>query len=475
MAPRCEVCTEILNKSDHKSVECPYCPYVACTSCHERYLLDTNQDAHCMACHKGWCRDILMSNFTSKFVTKTYKQRREDLLFERERSLMPATQYYVELEKDVRKLEKKQNEILENLKGARAELHRISYTPIAVLMVERGLRDELEAYILRRDMEAATMKVISPMEIDLTTNIMHRTQLEERIKGRGSMLVDQRRAFVRACPYANCKGFLSTAWKCGLCENWSCPTCHEVKGLDKNVEHTCDPGNVATAELLARDSRNCPNCAAMIFKINGCDQMWCTQCHTAFSWRTGRIETHAVHNPHYYEYQRTHGILPRQPGDVPCGGFPEWRVISRLIGGYNLRTDPGGVNIATQDIMSAYRSHHHATWALLPRYADQDQRTENRDIRIKFMIGDITEDEFKKKIQQREKANQRKRAIRQVIEMYMTIIVDLFQAFQASPDEVVLHGSLCGLRDHYNATLQRVQFTYKCAVPNLLSNFTFRV
>jgi hypothetical protein len=135
----------------------------------------------------------------------------------------------------------------------------------------------------------------------------------------------------------------------------------------------------------------------------------------------------------------------------------------------------GGGDIVRADIISAYRSHPHATHSLIPRYTEQDHRTENRDLRIKFMIEDITEDEFKKKIQQREKANQRKRAILHVLEMYTTIITDLFQAFQQNRDLALLHESLCGLRDHYNTTLERVRFTYKCAVPNLLINFNFRV
>ena len=296
--------------------------------------------------------------------------------------------------------------------------------------------------------------------------------MRERIVGRHVEM--EKRAFVRACPHDACKGFLSTAWKCGLCENWTCPTCHEVKGPEKDAAHTCDPNNVATAELLARDSRNCPKCAAGIFKINGCDQMWCTQCHTAFSWRTGRVETHMVHNPHYYEYQRAHGTpLPRAVGDVPCGGFPEWSVILKLVGGrQSIQTNGGGV---VQEVINAYRSHPHAMYSLIPRYTEQDRQTENRDLRIKFMIGDITDDEFKKKIQQHEKANQRKRAIRQVIEMYTTVITDLFQAFQENRDILVLHESLCGLRDHYTATLKKVQFAYKCAVPDLGSNFNFRV
>ena len=480
MAPRCEVCTEILNRSNHKQVECPYCPYVACTSCHERYLLETTEDAHCMSCHKGWPRDVLVVNFTSKFVTKTYKERRENLLFERERSLMPATQPYVEIEKTIRKLAQKQDQLYKHIQHYHTQLDATRRTPITVFMVERKIDNEFDAIMARYEKEADILKRISPLEIDINTARLQQNRLAERMNGANGLLLEKR-AFVRSCPYENCKGFLSTAWKCGLCENWTCPTCHEVKGPDKDGEHVCDANNVATAELLARDSRNCPKCASMIFKIDGCDQMWCTQCHTAFSWRTGRIETHTVHNPHYYEYQRAHGILPRQPGDVPCGGFPDWHTISRFIGLgphlYGARNDPrvNSDNPMRRDIISAYRSHPHAIYTLIPRYTEVERATENRDLRIKFMLEDITDDEFKKKIQQREKSNQRKRAIRQVLDMYTTIITDIFQTFQQTRDIVVLHESLCGLRDHYNATLDRVKVTYKCMVPSLLESFNFRI
>ena len=111
----------------------------------------------------------------------------------------------------------------------------------------------------------------------------------------------------------------------------------------------------------------------------------------------------------------------------------------------------------------------------MPRYQEANIVTENRDLRIKYMIGDIQDDEFKKKIQQREKANQRKRDIRQVVEMYMTILTDLFQTFTSTRNVHYLHMNLEGLRDHYNTTINKVQFVYKCAVPSIAQNFNFRV
>ena len=279
----------------------------------------------------------------------------------------------------------------------------------------------------------------------------------------GEQLEHERRQFVRACPVADCRGFLSTVWKCGMCENWTCPECHEVKGKEKDAPHTCNPDNIATAQLLARDSRNCPKCAALIFKIDGCDQMWCTQCHTAFSWRTGRIETHMVHNPHYYEYMRAHGGMPRAPGDVPCGGFPTFQEVSSLLNRHSR---------FWQIVMNAHRTHGHCQWALLPRYATTIQ--DNRDLRIKFMISDFGEDEFKKKIQQREKARQRKTDIRQVIEMYMAVLVDLFQTFTQNRDAESLVGSLYELRAHVNVTMMAVSKRYtNCSTPRITENYDF--
>jgi hypothetical protein len=189
--------------------------------------------------------------------------------------------------------------------------------------------------------------------------------------------------------------------------------------------------------------------------------MYCTQCHTAFSWRTGRVETGQIHNPHYYEFMRGRGNLPRNPGDIPCGGFPDWNAIrSQLI---KLECDRNTVGL----IGNAHRMWAHVQYVMIPRY-NVNAAHDNRDLRIKFILGDVTEDEFKKKIQQREKARQRKTDIRQVLEMFNAVLIDLFQTFMQDQQLTPLLDSLGALRPHVNTTFDTVSKRYsRCAVPHV--------
>ncbi len=458
----CDVCCESLNKSNHKLITCPYCPFRSCAACAERYLIDTDQDAHCMSCRKAWDRQILVVNFTSKFVTKTYKSRREDLLLDRERSLMPATQPYVEIARQIQKIDSNIHNVLRKLEELGNQNIRISQINPAIHAVTHNFENEFDAQVDIRRRMFDVQKIINERRLEVEFFRWWRTELEMRM---GANLTNERRQFVRACPFADCKGFLSTAWKCGLCDNWTCPDCHEVIGQNKDVEHVCDESHLATARLLARDSRPCPKCASLIFKIDGCDQMYCTQCHTAFSWRRGTVETGTIHNPHYYEFQRRNGNLPRNPGDVPCGGMPNWREMARK---WNVFMNAPQT---ASWLANAHRIEGHVRWVVIPRYTVNIQN-ENRDLRIKFMMGDINEDEFKRRIQQREKARLRKNDIRQVMEMLVAVLVDLFQEFDRSGNVHVLEASLNELQEHVNTTLNSVSKRWtNCAVPLIRPGF----
>lgn len=281
----CRVCFDAYNKSTRARVTCQSCGFEACRQCHSTFILDaSNTLPNCMECHKEFQREFLVDSFTLKFVSKDWKEHRERVMLQKERALLPTRQPVAEMVKRKNDLNVQCNAILEQINALRSQHY------------------------------ACTTE---------------KNRLEHRIRvgpaADASLPAAQREhaAFVRPCPNtaANCRGFLSTQWKCNLCSMWTCKDCHEMKGDAQDTPHVCNADNLASAKLIDAETRACPKCGARVYKISGCNQMFCTACNDcAFDWVTGRVET-VIHNPHYYEFQRqlNGGQAPRVPGDILCG------------------------------------------------------------------------------------------------------------------------------------------------------------
>ena len=224
--PTCQICVETYNKSNRLLVNCPYCHYESCRSCVETYVLNETV-VKCMnpECAKQWSRKHIRTIFTLVFINGPLREHTEKILFDKERALLPATQPIIEAKIEARKIQKE----MDGVNNQMTEL----YQQLTVMRVELG--------------RLLTTK----------NNVLNRRPREAR-------------AFVRACPEEECRGFLSSQWKCGICEKWTCPDCHLVKGYTRDTPHECNEDDVATARLLAADTKPCPKCAAGIFKIDGC-------------------------------------------------------------------------------------------------------------------------------------------------------------------------------------------------------------
>jgi hypothetical protein len=86
----CSICIEKFTKQPHrKEAKCPYCDIKACTTCTQTYLIGTHEDPHCMGCRRGWTREVLDTILLTTWINGDYKKRREDILFDRERSRLP--------------------------------------------------------------------------------------------------------------------------------------------------------------------------------------------------------------------------------------------------------------------------------------------------------------------------------------------------------------------------------------------------
>ncbi len=93
----CIVCTEHFNKITHKKIICCYCLFESCNKCVQKYILLNIQDPHCMNCKKVWNREYLDEKMSKLFINNELKNHRENILFEKEKNLLPETQENVKL------------------------------------------------------------------------------------------------------------------------------------------------------------------------------------------------------------------------------------------------------------------------------------------------------------------------------------------------------------------------------------------
>ncbi len=250
----CSICCEQYNRSNHAQVKCEFgdCGFSACKACYRQYLLTIQSDPCCMECKKGFSHKFIIDNLNRSFVNKDYKKSRAALLLDMTMSKLPEAQPQVELHMQLAAQRKKVKQLNAAAKAAK----------------KAAIDARQELYRLERKKPST-----------------------------------EARKFIMGCPRDECRGFLSSAYKCGLCNYHVCKDCLCVKGPTANSQHECNPDDVATAQLIKAQTKPCPSCGERISKIEGCDQMWCTSCHTAFSWRTGRIDNGVVHNPHFFQYQ----------------------------------------------------------------------------------------------------------------------------------------------------------------------------
>ena len=418
--PECSICVESISQS--RVVNCPFCEYVSCRQCFERYLTTSVDDPHCMNCNRSYDREIMSSLNTKTFLNTTYKKFREGILSEREMSMMPSTQPHVEQE-----LQRRNNmKLLSQIHEQRVKLKRS--------LIE-----------LNRSYDIVSVNLIPDLD-----------------------KFEDRKTFVHKCSSEDCQGFLSTQWKCNICQNYTCSQCNVIIGPNKNDPHVCDEDSRKTMEMLKSDCKNCPGCGECIFKVSGCDQMWCVSCHTSFSWKTGRKVNGTIHNPHFYQFMQTHGHLGRELNDVPCGGLPSFREIHRFLS-IPKNNSRMSLDIKLYEFVTRYhRIVGHVQNTELPRFPTTVLENANKDLRILFMLKELSDDEFKRKLQQREKLTDKRREIGLILNMFIDTSSDAMrQMIQDSFDQLVLKhiDVLRSLIEYTNKSMGIVSKRFDCAVP----------
>jgi hypothetical protein len=352
----------------------------------KRYIVE-QQMAICMnvekkngkyVCRKTWTREYVNANFNSSWIKKEWRGIVTLQLLEKERRLYPESSAAVELDKKIERLKEQQADIISQIRQLQILHGDISETIYSMQAAERN----------------------------------GQASIYNKIK----------------CFGIDCRGFLSDNWICGVCEKQFCKFCREIKTHD----HKCNPDTVKTIKMLKKDTKPCPVCNTLIYKIDGCDQMWCTQCRTAFSWKTGAIET-VIHNPHYYQWLRENkGHVPRNPGDNICDNT---RLTARDTASFQNRfcNHPTNINdelsfYLTEIIRKTihFRIHRHDFLGIT---GDDDVARKSAIWRKKYLTQQITEEELARLVFIENRKYNRKQEVLNIADMLIQAITDIIHRY----------------------------------------------
>lgn len=456
----CPVCCESYTSCKRRPVKCAYCHYDACGTCYRQYILSSMQDAHCMNCRRAWSREMLGQNFPSAWLLGRYKFHREAILVDREKQLLPESQPLVRNYLHVQELRSglvaKTQQLEEIKQGYRRLMYQINNDRHTADMLEaRGYRD------------GPTQERHKRARIEFTT----------------------------PCPVEECRGFMGSDMVCGVCQGKGCVQCGVLLSGDGD-DHQCSPDDLASFKAIKSTTKPCPKCHVPTFRISGCNQMWCTRenCQTAWDWTTGNIVDGVIHNPHYFQFLRersVNGEIPRQPGDVPgrvdCNRqrFPNGWDVSTTVRAriaevffQNMPEDPTERKVAraqisqTQEyrameltgdrLLDLQRKIMHISEVEIPSLRHRFQDNDNLDLRLKYLVNSISEDDFQKQLQRREKRREKDIACRDIYQMVVDTARDALYVFldgQSSIEQTLQE--LEAIRTYANTHLAKVQTQFK--------------
>lgn len=350
----CSICIEELTVNN--TVVCSYCEYTTCKKCFQRYLLDIKRTTkNCMNCNNIFTRGMLINMLGLSYIENMYKNHIKELLFNEEKTLIPLSMITVQKNKIIKETIIEKNKL-------EKEYTNISHT-----------MDTFDRIKLDHEIKAHSVYIthLKSKAIEKNTKIQYKYP----------------------CAKIDCNGFVNNQWKCEICDKTTCKYCFKIK----EENHECLKDDVDTAELIKKDSKPCPKCNISIMKTSGCDQMWCTSCHTAFDWKSLKIVTKGIiHNPEYFKYMREHNItIARNPNDNPCANL----LYDSYLKIINKKKELNKIlsNTLINQLYELYRRIQHceliSVHSLVEKVNVYDNWKDNE--RVRFLEKEITEKQYK--------------------------------------------------------------------------------
>jgi hypothetical protein len=219
----CRVCCIECHEFDIYT--CSMCNYNSCKECCKKYFITLSGEPECINCKVLINKDEFVDIFTIKWVFGKYMKYKNELLYDKQKSLLVTTKDDAE----------KQNKI--NLINERR----------SILLKERKLINE-------------QLKKINKELNNIKTN-------KNGVKESVNVL----------CSYG-CNEvcvLVDESYKCIVCSKYTCGRCNS--GIEENIGlHKCN-------------IKPCPQCGIILNKDGGCDLINCTNCNLNFKWNSEEI------------------------------------------------------------------------------------------------------------------------------------------------------------------------------------------
>lgn len=400
----CPICVNDRNASQF--VSCPSCNSDVCYECVANFVKNLAGDVACMSCKHPWDRTFIFRSLPPSLVHSTIKAQREEVLFEREKALLPATMPLVPLADQATVLKKEKDQLAEQIKELEQRLHAVN-----------GLiyENSRQQFLVRRNIEGR------PVDDGGGARGGASTSKEKPKEPENEML-----SIVCHCPNGDCRGYvMKKDHKCGLCFSKICKKCHVVVAEDE--EHTCNPDNVASVKLIKAECKACPGCGVPSRKTEGCSQVWCMVCKKAWDWNTMQIETGSIHATDYFNYMRSNNInIPAGPvaqGNYGCQNLHPATHLPRLTQAYP--------TLVTKEV----EAYVHKRYQVVHEYTRVYIRdggirpSDNLELRIDYLRKKIDEKHWKSMLHKRDKKYAFDTEIHRIRAAYSAIMNDAINTF----------------------------------------------
>ncbi len=450
-----------------------------------------------MGCHKPWNRAFLDDHLTKSWREHELREHRGAVIFDRERARLPDTQAAVAVEREKRKAAKELETHTPRLLELRSVYLKANETYRAIESAhwkkksdaicppvgEDSVKLQAEADALWEQVREATKErrkarkafdeysdSLWPIRRRIADGIVYQAPRALRDLGLGDQppaslvergmytweqlaemgidviaeqaKIQKRHQFVAACPKEACRGFLSSAYKCGTCEDYFCSKCRTHIGTERDPTHECDPALLATIQAILADSKPCPSCGTAISRVSGCDQMYCTQCDTPFSYKTGeRVTSGPIHNPHYFQRMAALGAnAPAAADNDPCGDGALRRRFDLVC---NNKTVVNTLHENAYKLpMPSMLSLHYLQYTLadvrdrmIVAYPDPRTPPNYEALRVRYMLNDFTEKELKQRLATEDTQRSRDLEIRAILETAVLLLLDTLMSLPYQGDE----------------------------------------